>query len=293
MPSQRPAQSGDTADRTFIARMMRQPLLAADDEFALAAAWRDKKDEKALKRLTSAYLRLVVAMASRFKNYGLPLSDLVQEGTVGLMQAADRFEPERGIRFSTYAAWWVRAAMQDFILRNWSIVRTGTTASQKSLFFNLRRLRLSIERASGRPLDDEGRKSIATTLKVQEHEVEAMDQRLGGRDQSLNAPLANDGERELQDVLVDEGPQPEEIVIEADVVRRRSDWLAEAMATLNARERLILAERNLGEGEPTLEDLGQRLGISKERVRQLESRALTKLKDALVVRGATPEQLFV
>ena len=232
-----------------------------------------------------AYMRLVISTAARFRNYGLPMSDLVQEGATGLMQAAARFEPEREVRFSTYAAWWIRSAMQDYILRNWSVVRTGTTAAQKALFFNLRRLRAKIGDGSGGPLDEAGRAFIASELSVHTDEVEAMEMRLAGGDQSLNATISPTGEDEWQDFLADERPTPEETVMFARDSRTRSIWLAQALAELTDREQIIIKERRLRDDARTLEELGRDLGISKERVRQIEHRALEKLKVSLLERS--------
>jgi RNA polymerase sigma-32 factor len=270
------------ANLTFIKASMREPLLAREHEFDLARRWREEGDEKALHELVRSYTRLVVATAARFRNYGLPLGDLVQEGNVGLMQAAARFEPDREVRFSTYAAWWIRSAMQDYILRNWSIVRTGTTAAQKALFFNLRRLRARIEGAEvdGR-LTQHGRDKIAEELGVGVDDVEAMEMRLSGVDQSLNAPVAEASEDEWQDFLADQRPSPEDVVIGMRDSRTRSKWLAEALGELSARERTIIAARRLQEQGATLEELGRELGVSKERVRQLEHRALLKLRASI------------
>ena len=279
------------ANRQIIRQSMAAPLLSREHELELARRWRDRQDEAALHELLGAYMRLVVATASRFKNYGLPLGDLVQEGVVGLMQAAARFEPERDVRFSTYAAWWIRSAMQDFILRNWSVVRTGTTAAQKSLFFNLRRLRARIDDGRYASLDDAGKAYIARELSVAVGEVEAMEMRLQRGDQSLNATIAPSGEDAWQDFLADERPGPEEIVTGAHDGRQRSRWLAMSLAELSERERTIIHERRLREDGRTLEELGTRLGISKERVRQIEHRALQKLKAALLRRVQDPIEI--
>jgi RNA polymerase sigma-32 factor len=265
---------------SFIKASMREPLLMRDHEFELARRWRENGDMAALHELVRAYTRLVVATAVRFRNYGLPMGDLVQEGNVGLMQAAARFEPDREVRFSTYAAWWIRSAMQDYILRNWSIVRTGTTAVQKSLFFNLRRLRAKIEDSSGRPLTAEGREQIAKELSVAVGEVEAMEIRLSASDQSLNAPVS-ESEGEWQEFLADDRPNPEEVVIGLRDSETRSRWLAEALGELSPRERTIIHQRRLREQGATLEELGRELGVSKERVRQLEHRALLKLRHSM------------
>ena len=272
-------------DREFIRESMSAALLSREREQMLARLWRDHDDEVALHELVMAYMRLVISTASRFRNYGLPMADLVQEGAAGLMQAAARFEPEREVRFSTYAAWWIRSAMQDYILRNWSVVRTGTTAAQKALFFNLRRLRAKIDDGSGRPLDDAGRALIAQELAVNVGDVEAMEMRLSGGDQSLNATISPSGEDEWQDFLADERPTPEETVMFARDSRTRSIWLAQALSELSAREQTIIKERRLRDDARTLEDLGRDLGISKERVRQIEHRALEKLKSSLQQRS--------
>jgi RNA polymerase sigma-32 factor len=280
------------ANLGFIKSSMAAPLLSRDREFELATAWRDRGDIAALHELVRAYTRLVIAAATRFRNYGLPIGDLVQEGTIGLMQATARFDPDRDVRFSTYAAWWIRSAMQDYVLRNWSIVRTGTTAAQKSLFFNLRRLRARIEETSGEAFGEDGRRQIAATLKVDITEVETMEQRLSANDQSLNAPLSEGGDENWQDFLADSRPTPEEAVISLRDDRRRSAWLAEALDELSPRERRIIRERRLREVSATLEELGRELGVSKERVRQLESRALLKLRASMSRRVATPDELL-
>ncbi len=274
-----------TVHREFIRESMSAALLSRERELWLARLWRDQGNEAALHELVMAYMRLVISTAARFRNYGLPMSDLVQEGAAGLMQAAARFEPEREVRFSTYAAWWIRSAMQDYILRNWSVVRTGTTAAQKALFFNLRRLRAKIGDGSGGPLDEAGRAFIASELSVNTDEVEAMEMRLAGGDQSLNATVSPTGEDEWQDFLADERPTPEETVMFARDSRTRSIWLAQALAELTDREQTIIKERRLRDDARTLEELGRDLGISKERVRQIEHRALEKLKISLLERS--------
>lgn len=281
------------ANLTFIRTSMNQPLLTRDHEFELARRWREDGDAKALHDLVSAYTRLVISTAVKFRNYGLPMGDLVQEGNVGLMQAAARFEPDRDVRFSTYATWWIKSAMQDYVLRNWSIVRTGTTAAQKSLFFNLRRLRAKIEEAAGAPLDDQGRAKIAEELHVEFREVEAMERRLSASDLSLNAPLSENSEEEGQSFLADERPSPELVVMSHRDAETRSRWLAEALGELSPRERTIIAERRLKDEGATLEELGRELGVSKERVRQLEHRALTKLRNSLLRRTDSPQDLLV
>src|SRR5262245_59451231 len=224
------ASSSDRlVDRTLVRTAMKTPLLDAETELGLARAWRDEHDEVALHKLTNAYLRLVIAIAARFKAYGLPMSDLVQEGSVGLMQAAARFEPEREVRFSTYASWWIRSAIQDFVLRNWSIVRTGTTAAQKSLFFNLRRLRARIADLGEGAISPENRAYVAHVLGVGESDVETMVSRLSAPDRSLNAPLTDEGAAEWQDLLADERAGPDETVMERSDGLRRAKLVREAL----------------------------------------------------------------
>lgn len=270
------------ANMSYIRNAMNEPLLEKEHELDLARQWRDERNEKALHELVRSYTRLVVSAASKFKNYGLPMGDLIQEGNIGLMQAAERFEYERGFRFSTYATWWIRSAIQDYVLRNWSIVRTGTTAAQKSLFFNLRRLRGKIERANGAEgLDDVSRAKIAQDLRVKVKDVEDMEQRLFSPDQSLNMKISEDGEEEAIAFLTDNRPNPEDIVIGMKDSQTRSKWLASALSDLSDREQKIIKERHLTYEAVTLEDLGKELGVSKERVRQLEARAMEKLKVSL------------
>jgi RNA polymerase sigma-32 factor len=268
---------------------MMAPLLDRDHELELAARWRDHQDEAALHELTTAYMRLVISMAARFRNYGLPMSDLVQEGNVGLMMAAARFEPEREVRFSTYAAWWIRSCIQDFILRNWSIVRTGTTAAQKSLFFNLRRLRALLGDSGDMHISPENRAYVAKALAVHETDVDHMAARLSAADRSLNAPIGETGDAEWQDLLPDEAELPEDgAMIERDR-DRRTIWLHEALGDLTDRELTIIRERRLAEDGVTLETLGRRLGVSKERVRQIEHQALRKLRSSLTRIVGDPE----
>ncbi len=272
----------------FVRSAMRAPLLGPEHERDLARRWRDDHDERALHDLTTAYMRLVVSLAARFRHYGLPMSDLVQEGNVGLMQAAARFEPEREVRFSTYASWWIRSAIQDFVLRNWSIVRTGTTAAQKSLFFNLRRLRARIADVGDATMTRENLAYVARALGVEVRDVESMASRLSAPDRSLNAPMAEEGVGEWQDMLPDEGIGPADTVMEERDGAARTRLVQDAMRDLSDRERIIISERKLEEEAVTLEALGRRLGISKERVRQIEGHALAKLKRALLARVGDP-----
>ena len=264
---------------------MRAPYLERDEEHELALLWRDKKDQAALDRLASAHMRLVIAIAAKFRNFGLNMGDLIQEGHVGLLEAAARFEPDREVRFSTYATWWIRASIQDYILRNWSIVRGGTSSSQKALFFNLRRLRARLAQTS----DQRPRRliftEIAEALGVSVADVETMDSRLSAPDTSLNAPIhesENDTASNRQDFLVDTTPTPDVMVGEEIDTERRTTWLRSALTVLNERELRIVKERRLKDEGATLEALGESLGISKERVRQIENRALEKLREALL-----------
>ncbi|MEQ9520718.1 MAG: RNA polymerase factor sigma-32 [Parvibaculum sp.] len=271
-------------DRRFIKVAMAHPLLSAERERELALKWRDEEDAHALHQLTSAYIRLVVSMASRFRNYGLPLSDLIQEGNIGLMQAAMRFEPERELRFSTYATWWIRASMQDFVLRNWSIVRTGTTSAQKKLFFNLRRMKSKIRNGTSDQLTAESRNWIATELGVKPQDVEQMDGRLSAGDRSLDVSPGTDADESNAswlDRLVSDAPTPEENLIAEDEQSRAREWIQGAFKMLNEREQAIITHRQLKDETVTLEQLGKKFGISKERVRQIEGRAMQKLKDAI------------
>jgi RNA polymerase sigma-32 factor len=282
--------SANSADRRFVKNAMAAPMLERERELDLARRWRDDHDKDALHELCTAYMRLVVAVASRFRNYGLPMSDLVQEGNVGLMLAAARFEPERELRFSTYATWWIRSCVQDYILRNWSIVRTGTTTAQKSLFFNLRRLRALLRDPGDGGLSPEGRTFVAKQLRVEEKDVDRMASRLAAADRSLNAPIGEDGDAEWQDLLQDESALPEDEIMNARDRATRTAWLAEALADLTDREMMIIRERRLVEDGVTLESLGVKLGVSKERVRQIEHQALRKLKSALMRIVGDPEE---
>ncbi len=265
---------------------MKAELLDAETELKLAYAWRDERDEEALHRLITAYMRLAISMASKFKRYGAPMNDLIQEAGLGLMKAADKFDPDRGVRFSTYAVWWIKASIQDYVMRNWSMVRTGSTSSQKSLFFNLRRVQARLEReamARGEELDrHQMRQAISTEVGVPLHDVEMMEGRLSGSDFSLNATQSVEDEgREWIDTIEDEGTQAAEIVENAHDTEALRAWLVEAMSALNERERFIVRERKLRDAPRTLESLGAELKLSKERVRQLEAAAFAKMRKSL------------
>lgn len=270
----------DDTERRMIRAAMSAPYLQRDDERELAERWRGARDERALATLTKAHMRLVVAMAGRYRRYGLAMADLVQEGHVGLLEAAARFEPERDIRFSTYASWWIRAAIQDFVLRNWSIVRGGTSSGQKALFFNLRRIRARLARQWPNESGQELVARVALELGVGANDVEAMDARLSGADVHLDAPVGMDGEDgpSRGENLIDPGPRPDDLAAEQIDSERRRAELACALEALSERELRIVEERRLRDESVTLEALGAKLGISKERVRQIEARALEKLR---------------
>lgn len=260
------------------------PYLERQEELDLAIRWAENRDQEALHKLTQAHMRLVISLAFKFKRYGLPTAELIQEGHIGLLEAAARFEPEREVRFSTYATWWIRASMQDFILRNWSIVRGGTSSNQKSLFFNLRKLRAEIARNGTTMNSQEIFTQLAQTLKVSVKDVANMDARFSGPDYSLNAPISDDddGSSQRQDLLVSEEATPDQNVTMMVDGERENQWLYQAIGVLNDRERRIMEARRLSEDVATLETLGEELGISKERVRQIEAKAMEKLKTALL-----------
>ncbi len=258
----------------------RYPLLAAAQERALFERWRDHSDRKALDQLVGSHLRLVLKIARGNAGYGLPLNDLVSEGFVGLMQAVEKFDPDKGARFATYATWWIRATMHEYILHSWSLVKMGTTAAQKKLFFNLRRLKRDLDAFEEGDLDPEIAAKIAKELDVRNSDVVDMNRRLASGDWSLNVVVSEEeGRAEFQDLLVDDSPDVESIVADADEYAKRRDLMREALGQLNDRERDIVEKRRLSETPETLQDLGERYGISRERVRQIEARALDKLQE--------------
>jgi RNA polymerase sigma-32 factor len=273
-------------DQILPRQAMKAELLDAETELRLAYAWRDRRDEASLHRLINAYMRLAVSMASKYRRYGAPMNDLIQEAGLGLMKAADKFDPDRGVRFSTYAVWWIKAGIQDYVMRNWSMVRTGSTSNQKSLFFNLRRVQAKLEReaeARGEMLDGHQlRAKIASEVGVPLADVEMMEGRLSGSDFSLNATQAADEDgREWIDTIEDDHAQAAELVQETHDRDALRGWLVEAMSVLTDRERFIVRERKLRDQARTLEELGTELELSKERVRQIEAAAFAKLRKAL------------
>lgn len=291
--------TAELSDRSLPRAAMRAELLDAETELQLARAWRDERDEAALHRLITAYMRLAVSMASKFRRYGAPMGDLIQEASLGLLKAADKFDPDRGVRFSTYAVWWIKASIQDHVMRNWSLVRTGSTTSQKSLFFNLRRVQAQIEReasAAGETLDGEQmRFRIASEIGVSLSDVTMMQGRLAGSDYSLNAPQASseDEGREWIDALVDPSEQAEEKIQDTSDRATLRGWLTEAIEDLPEREQLIVRERRLKADPRTLESLGNELGLSKERVRQLEVAAFQRMRKTLERHGEAVYELLV
>lgn len=275
-----------TDDRRMSRQAMKAELLDAETELRLAYAWRDHRDEAALHRLITAYMRLAISMAAKFRRYGAPMNDLIQEAGLGLMKAADKFDPDRGVRFSTYAVWWIKASIQDYVMRNWSMVRTGSTSSQKTLFFNLRRVQAKFEREAmtrGENLDPHQlREMVARECGVPLHDVEMMEGRLSGSDFSLNAMQSSDDDgREWIDALEDDGVQASAEVEHSHDMAQLREWLIQAMNTLTERERFIVRERKLRADPRTLESLGEELGLSKERIRQLEAAAFAKMRRAL------------
>ncbi|HEY0833215.1 MAG TPA: RNA polymerase sigma factor RpoH [Azospirillum sp.] len=272
----------------YLQEIRKFPMLAPEEEYMLAKRWQEHEDSKAAHKLVTSHLRLVAKIAMGYRGYGLPLSELISEGNVGMMQAVKRFDPDRGFRLATYAMWWIRAAIQEYILHSWSLVKMGTTAAQKKLFFNLRKLKGQMQAIEEGDLSPEVVKSIATKLDVPEQDVVNMNRRLASPDHSLNAPLRADSEGEWQDWLVDESASQEISLAEQEELGKRRTLLVQAMKGLNDRERDILMERRLRENPTTLEDLSQKYGISRERVRQIEVRAFEKLQKA--IRNAALEQ---
>ena len=257
------------------------PMLSPEEELSLAQRWRDSEDTEAAHKLVTSHLRLVAKIAMGYRGYGLPVGELISEGNVGMMQAVKRFDPDRGFRLATYAMWWIRAAIQEYILHSWSLVKMGTTAAQKKLFFNLRRLKGQMQALEDGDLKPEQVTKIARLLDVQEQDVVSMNRRLAAPDNSLNAPLRQEGEGEWQDWLVDESDSQEEVLADREERTGRTTLLTNALKTLNERERRILTERRLKENPTTLEDLSHEYNISRERVRQIEVRAFERLQKAM------------
>ncbi len=279
-----PAPSPDGGLNRYLSEIRKFPMLAKDEEFMLAKRWQEHQDPKAAHRLVTSHLRLVAKIAMGYRGYGLPVGEVISEGNVGLMQAVKKFDPDRGFRLATYAMWWIKASIQEYVLRSWSLVKMGTTAAQKKLFFNLRKVKSEISALEEGDLRHDQVEQIATKLGVSEQDVVNMNRRMSSPDSSLNAPLrASEGEAEWQDWLVDDKQQSQETVLaDAEEHDIRMELLQAAMGELNAREREILTERRLKDNPTTLEDLAERFGVSRERVRQIEVRAFEKLQKAMV-----------
>ncbi len=276
-----PAITPDGSLSRYLQEIRKFPMLEPDQEYMLAKRWREHEDGDAAHELVTSHLRLVAKIAMGYRGYGLPVGEVISEGNVGLMQAVKRFEPEKGFRLATYAMWWIRAAIQEYILRSWSLVKMGTTANQKKLFFNLRRVKGQIQAIDEGDMRPEQVTEIATRLGVPEHDVVSMNRRLAAQDHSLNAPLRADSEGEWQDWLVDESPTQDTLLADREELEQRRELLTEALDDLNEREKHILMERRLKEQPATLEELSQVYDISRERVRQIEVRAFEKLQKAI------------
>jgi RNA polymerase sigma-32 factor len=265
----------------YLEEIRKFPMLEPDEEYMLAKRWQQHADADAAEKLVTSHLRLVARIAMGYRGYGLPIGEVISEGNVGLMQAVKRFEPDKGFRLATYAMWWIRASIQEYILRSWSLVKMGTTAAQKKLFFNLRRAKSQLQALEDGDLKPEHVKKIATKLGVSEEDVISMNRRLGG-DSSLNAPIRAEAESgEWQDWLADDTPTQEERLVEDDELQRRKSYLASAMSVLNDRERRVFEARRLAENPITLEELSEEFGVSRERIRQIEVRAFEKVQKAV------------
>ncbi|MFA5956301.1 RNA polymerase sigma factor RpoH [Hyphomicrobium sp.] len=277
-----PSLAGGSLGLTrYMEEIRRFPMLAPDEEFMLAKRWQEREDADAAEKLVTSHLRLVARIAMGYRGYGLPIGEVISEGNVGLMQAVKRFDPDKGFRLATYAMWWIRASIQEYILRSWSLVKMGTTAAQKKLFFNLRRAKSQLQALDDGDLKPEHVKTIATKLGVPEEDVVNMNRRLSG-DASLNAPIRAEAESgEWQDWLVDDTPTQEDRLVEDEELQRRRSYLSSAMAVLNDRERRVFEARRLAEEPATLEELSEEFGVSRERIRQIEVRAFEKVQKAV------------
>ncbi|MDP3544849.1 RNA polymerase sigma factor RpoH [Phreatobacter sp. HK31-P] len=276
-----PILSAEAGLSRYLDEIRKFPMLQPQEEYMLAKRWREHGDSQAAHRLVTSHLRLVAKIAMGYRGYGLPIGEVVSEGNVGLMQAVKRFEPDKGFRLATYAMWWIKASIQEYILRSWSLVKMGTTANQKKLFFNLRKAKSSISALEDGDLRPDQVKVIATKLGVEEKDVIDMNRRLGG-DASLNAPVREDGDGEWQDWLADDSDSQEAVLAREEETDNRRLALTRALGVLNERERIIFEERRLKDDPITLEDLAERFGVSRERVRQIEVRAFEKVQDAVV-----------
>jgi RNA polymerase sigma-32 factor len=273
-----PVLSGEAGLSRYLSEIRKFPLLSPEEEYMFAKRWKEHEDPEAARRLVTSHLRLVAKIAMGYRGYGLPVSEIVSEGNVGLMQAVKRFDPDKGFRLATYAMWWIRASIQEYVLRSWSMVKMGTTAAQKKLFFNLRKAKSNIGAIEEGDLTPAHTAKLADQLGVTEHEVTEMNRRLSGPDSSLNAPLRSESESEWQDWLADETADQETRLAEREEMGDRHELLVDAMKDLTERERDIIEARRLREEPATLEELSQKYGVSRERVRQIEVRAFEKLQ---------------
>ena len=271
----------------------RAGILEKKEEFELITKWRDQQDQKSLQKILNSYLRLAVAYARKYKNYGLPLDDLIHEGILGIMRALEKFDISKDFRLSTYASWWIRASIQDYILKNWSVVRTGSTASQKQLFFNLKKIKKQILDVSRDYMGQDEINKVSKMLNIKSLEIQNMESRLTGGDVFLNQPIGDDDGSDLMSQMPDQSLNPEEITENQSDNRSKKFWIEEAIETLNDREKIIIKSRKLKEKALTLDELGQKLKISKERVRQIETRALSKLKKAILLISQQNKEFFV
>ncbi len=283
LPATIPALGGEASLNRYLSEIRKFPLLQPEQEYMLAKRYAEHADPEAAKQLVTSHLRLVAKIAMGYRGYGLPVSELISEGNIGLMQGVKKFDAERGFRLATYAMWWIRASIQEYILRSWSLVKMGTTAAQKKLFFNLRRMKNQIDAFEDGDLKPADVTKIATDLKVSEDDVVSMNRRMAmGGDTSLNVPMREDGESQWQDILRSEEPLQDTLVAEDQEITQRRELMASAMASLNERERHILTERRLTDDPRTLEELSQVYGVSRERVRQIEVRAFEKLQKSML-----------
>ncbi len=283
VPATIPALGGDASLNQYLSEIKKYPILTADQEFMLAKRYQNHEDSDAAAQLVTSHLRLVSKIAMGYRGYGLPVSDLISEGNIGLMQGVKKFDPDRGFRLATYAMWWIRASMQEFILRSWSLVKIGTTAAQKKLFFNLRRMKNNLQAFDDGELKPEDVAKISTDLGVSEQEVVNMDRRMArGGDSSLNMPMSDDGEGQVQDWLEDQEPLQDKAIADQQEAHLRHEMLSEAMTDLNDREKYILTERRLVDSPKTLEELSKVYSVSRERIRQIEARSFEKLQKAML-----------
>ena len=281
-----PVVPSDIGLARYFRDIWRFPILEPEEEFMLAKRWREHGDVDAAHKLVTSHLRLVAKMAMKYRGYGLPVADLLSEGNIGLMKAVKKFEPERGFRLATYAIWWIKASMTEYVLRSWSMVRMGTMATQKKLFFNLRRLKSKLGILDNGDLDGAQAKLLSDHLDVSEDEIIRMNRRISSRDSSLNTPVGEDEGMEFQDTLVDDQPSPETLAVAGNELSYRHGLLTKALDTLNERDRHIFIERRLKEDPVTLETLGKEYGVSRERIRQLEARAYDKVQKAVCAAAA-------